>query len=314
MRGLADKTIKLMLYAYDVLTEIQPATLRQLHYTVFSRAEIAYANDRASYRLLGKATSISRRLNRAVELEQSSYENSQLVVKLGFKTIPHEWIIDEGRQAESVSVWDDLHGYVEATKNDYRRDYWQAQPNYVEVWSEKGTVLGSIRPIAHELGFTVRVAHGFGSTGMEGQIGKKFEATKKPITVFYLGDHDPSGHVIEEDIHRRGETASGKDFEMIRLAIHRADIKRFKLPPQKIKPTDSRAAGFQRRFGAKAPTIELDALPVAELRRRVESAVSGLIDWDVWTQQQSTERTEFACIERVVEMWKNLPQMKRPEE
>ena|ERR1017187_1458201 len=65
---------------------------------------------------------------------------------------------------------------------------------------------------------------------------------------------------------------------MTRLAIHQADIERYNLPPQRIKAADSRAAGFQRRFGLNASTVELDALPAAELRRRVEMAIKEMID------------------------------------
>src|SRR5438552_18385488 len=108
-----------------------------------------------------------------------------------------------------VNVFDNAAEYVEVVKRAYRRDNWQSKENYCEVWSEKGTVLGSIRTVADELGITVRVAHGFASAGMEGQVGNLFEDIDKEITVFYLGDHDPSGHVIEQDIHRRAETASG---------------------------------------------------------------------------------------------------------
>ncbi|MGA2148599.1 MAG: hypothetical protein ABSH49_26960 [Bryobacteraceae bacterium] len=79
---------------------------------------------------------------------------------------------------------------------------------------------------------------------MEQQIGAEFAALDKRVTVFYLGDHDPSGHVIEKDIHERVETASGRHFYMERLAIHQADIELYNLPPQRIKPSDSRAAGF----------------------------------------------------------------------
>src|SRR5215469_3743039 len=83
---------------------------------------------------------------------------------------------------------------------------------------------------------------------------------RKPITVLFLGDHDPSGQDIQRDIYRRAQAASGKEFKMIRLAIHPEDIRRFNLPPQKIKTSDSRSAGFQQKFGAKAQTVELDAL------------------------------------------------------
>jgi hypothetical protein len=147
---------------------------------------------------------------------------------------------------------------------------------------------------------------------MEGQIGNLFEGIEKEITVFYLGDHDPSGHVIEQDIHERSQRASGRDFRMIRLAIHAADIRRFKLPPQRIKLSDSRAASFRRRFGSDAATVELDALPAAELRRRIEDAVSKLIDFEMWARQTAVQEVELKCIADIVDRVKNLPQLSGP--
>ena len=144
---------------------------------------------------------------------------------------------------------------------------------------------------------------------MEQDIGSFFEGIDKPITVFYLGDHDPSGHVIEEDIHYRVETASGCKFSMERLAIHAGDIKKFRLPPQRIKTPDSRAAGFRRRFGAKAATVELDALPAVELRRRVEDAVTSLIDFETWERQTAVQEIELASIAHFADTMKNLPQV-----
>jgi hypothetical protein len=108
---------------------------------------------------------------------------------------------------------------------------------------------------------------------MESQVGMLFLEIRQNITVFFLGDHDPSGHVIDHNTHRRAQAASGVDFRMVRLiAIHDEDIAAFRLPPKSIKTTDSRAASFRRRFGDNAATVELDALPVAELRRRVNPA------------------------------------------
>ena len=44
---------------------------------------------------------------------------------------------------------------------------------------------------------TLRVCRGYGSCGMEGQIGNLFEDIEKPIHIFFLGDHDPSGRDLE---------------------------------------------------------------------------------------------------------------------
>ena len=103
------------------------------------------------------------------------------------------------------------------------------------------------------------------------------------------------------------DEASGRDFELRRLAIYEQDIARFHLPPQKIKPTDPRSAGFQRRYGKHAPTIELDALPVDELRARVRSAIQGLIDVDLWKRQLAIQEVEMSSIVQFAERARNLP-------
>jgi hypothetical protein len=303
MRGLSANTLELIRYAHGLLQSDHPQTLRQLHYAIFSRSEISYQNNQADYKRLSRATSVARRIFRAWELATGGDGVPPA------HAIPAEWMVDETRQPETVSVWQNAIGYVDTVKHSYRRDNWQTQANYCEVWSEKATIMGAIRPIANRWGITLRVCHGFGSTGMESQVGTLFEDIHKPITLFFLGDHDPSGHIIEQDIHRRVQTASGAEFRMVRLAIHRADISHFKLPPQTIKLTDSRAASFQKRFGADAATVELDALPAAELRQRVDSAVEGLVDQAIWDRQITVQEMELNCIAEFAERMKSLPQL-----
>lgn len=300
-RGLSQSTKELIEYARRLQEADHPQTLRQLHYAIFSRGEIGYQNDKASYQKLSRATTLARRAYRTWELAGEIGPEPAV-------SIPPDWMVDEGRQPETVNVWEDAAAYIETVKRCYRRDNWQDQLHHVEVWSEKATILGSVRPIAKEWGVTLRVCHGFASAGMEQDIGEFFEGIGKPITIFYLGDHDPSGHVIEQDLHQRVERASGRGFNMVRLAIHASDITTFNLPPQKIKATDSRAAGFQRRFGSTAPTVELDALPAAELRSRIAKAVTTLIDFETWSRQLTVQEAELACIARITDTIKNLPQ------
>lgn len=303
MRGLAKATMQLISYANQLLADVHPMTLRQLHYAIFSRKGIPYDNTPADYRRLSRATTMARRAFRDWELQGG---DPALPPEFG---IDPALMVDETRELESVSVWQNAEEYIEQVKRSYRRNNWQDQQNYCEVWSEKATILRSIRSVVDRLGVTVGVCHGFGSTGMESRIGEAFESITKPITVFFLGDHDPSGRIIEEDIHRRAERAAGVTFRMIRLAIHPEDIRRFALPPQRIKASDSRAGSFQRRFGNNAPTVELDALPVHELRRRVEEAVLDLIDHDLWQRQVEVQRVELECISRFAERVKRLPQV-----
>jgi hypothetical protein len=301
MRGLVKKTQELIAYTRRLLESDHPQTLRQLHYAVFSRREIEYENRHADYKRLSRATTFARRVHRGWELDSSGP-----VPELG---IPPQWMVDETRAGQKVSVWEDAEQYIETVKRSYRRDNWQDQPQHCEVWSEKATILGAIRPVIDEWGVMVRVCHGFSSTGMEGEVGRLFERINQDITVLYLGDHDPSGHVIERDIHRRAQEASGVEFAMHRLAIHEADITRFNLPPQRIKATDSRAASFRTRFGSEAATVELDALPAGELRKRVDAAVSRLVDNEQWQRQVAIQDEELKCIAEFADRLKSLPQV-----
>jgi hypothetical protein len=293
------RTVELIAFARELLAARHPMTLRQLHYTIFSAAKIDYRNTQADYKRLSRATTKARRQYRFVELRglSESFEFG----------IPHNWIVDELREAEMVNVWEDAPGYIDTVRVSYRRDLWQDQPAYCEVWSEKATVLGSLRPVTQKLGVMLRACRGFGSTGMEGQIGSLFESIQKPIHIFYLGDHDPSGHDIERDIYLRTQEASGKNFTMTRLAIYRDDIQRFHLPPQTIKSTDSRSVRFQQRFGRQAPTVELDALPVDELRSRVRKAIEALIDGRSWNRQIAIQETELKSISEFAEQVRSLP-------
>ncbi len=305
MRGLAKETIELLLFARALLAEFNPMTLRQLHYAIFSAAKIVYENTEADYKRLSRVTTKARRLYREHEL--AGYPEDLMPEH----AIPPGWMVDELREAEMVNMWDDLAEYMDCVKTQYRRNNWLDQPNHVEVWSEKAAVLGSLRPITRKYGVRLQPCRGFGSMGMESKIGYRFEDIKRPITVLYVGDFDASGDIIDTDMHRRAQLASGKEFEMVRLAIHPADIKAFNLPPQKVKDSDSRAAAFKRKYGKNVKTIELDALPVEELRRRVTEAIEGLIDFDLWNRQIAVQEVELQCIGDFVDRVKNLPQVGR---
>jgi hypothetical protein len=304
MRGIAVANKTVIATVNAILADDHPQTLRQLHYQIFSCGEIDYHNDVPSYRRLSRILTKARRLYRQWELYGSGDPPED--------SVPAAWIVDELRRPEKVSVWEDAAAYIDCVKESYRRDNWQDQPYHCELWGEKATVLGSMRPIMRKYGITLRVCRGFGSAGMEDQVGRLFEDLDKPIVVFYIGDHDASGDLIGEDMHRRVEIASGVSFEMKRLAIHAKDIKAFGIPPQEIKDKDVRAGRFRKKFGRNAKTVELEALPVAELKRRVEEAIEEQIDWELWNRQIVVQNVELRSIADFADRMKNLPQIGGP--
>jgi hypothetical protein len=227
--------------------------------------------------------------------------------------IEYEYIVDRSRPAYEPNVFDDVDEYLRAIKKGFRKDYWKAQPKHVEVWAEKDAVIGSIDELTDELGVTVRVYRGFNSTTRVNEIATILASIKKPTMIFYLGDHDASGREIERDglarvrTYLNGRYHHSYTLKMKRLAIHAADIQKFKLPPQRVKLSDTRAKRFLARY--KDSCVELEALPPVELRRRLRAAVEAEIDNELWNQSGCTEKVELASIKDNVSRW---PTLSRP--
>lgn len=260
-------TTKLIEAAKNILKVEFPMTIRQLFYRLVSAAVID--NCLADYQGVSKAMTKARDDGR----------------------VPYEWIVDRSRATYKSSSWKNLAqlgATLEHVCLEYRRDYWQDQPNYVEIWCEKDAVTGSIDEVRREYGLTVEAQRGFNSTTNVHTVATrllKHKCDSKNIIVFYLGDWDPSGTEIEADVRRRvmpwqmGDVDLS-DFTLLRVAIFKDDISRFNLPPLRVKTTDSRAPRFVRAYGNQA--VELDALPPTELRARLRKAIEGVIDHSTW--------------------------------
>lgn len=107
MRGRSDSTKQLIQYARQLLEVDHPQTLRQLHYAIFSRAEIPYQNDKSSYSRLSRATTLARRRFRALELGGIAGTAD---------SIPPQWMVDETRDPETVNLWRDVADYIDTVK------------------------------------------------------------------------------------------------------------------------------------------------------------------------------------------------------
>ncbi len=226
-RGLAEKTIKLRGLCYDILEEIHPATVRAVCYRLFVLKAIPDMSTNSTAK-------ISRVLTGARED--------------GF--IPWEWIVDETRELERVSQWDDPADFANTVKRAYRRDLWAQQPQRVEIWSEKGTMRGTLGPVLDEYGVGFRVMHGFSSATVMKDIADTTAATTSPLRVFYIGDWDPSGmHMSAVDIPKR-LAEYGARVEMSRIALTANDLRRPDLATTSFPATDKRKDPRYRWFTA----------------------------------------------------------------
>src|SRR5271169_3457598 len=172
-QGRAKKTLDLIDAMYTITEAAQPITGRGIGYKLFTAGltpSMARSEMQRVYRLLKEAR------------EQD--------------IIPWDWIVDESRELERVSSWDDPEQYTRCVINGYRRDYWNQQPGRVEVWSEKGTIRGVLQPVLDEYAVGFRVMHGFSSATVVNDVARDNDG--RDVWVLYIGDFDPSGLCMSE--------------------------------------------------------------------------------------------------------------------
>jgi hypothetical protein len=289
-KGEWKRTRELIDKAIEILEEQNPMTVRQLFYRLVSIG--ALENSRSCY------THVSRLVTKA-----------RLDGRIDFG-----WIVDRSRPEYMKNVWKDAAAYGKTISHAYHLDYWELQPTYAEIWCEKDAVIGSIEDVTRDLGVRIVVGRGFQSTTRVQEIAQRLydKSQDKQVHIFYLGDHDPSGINIQEDIVRRVDFAQirlGSEslrYNMTRLAIYPSDITAFKLPALQVKDTDSRAEAFKEKYGEGKTCVELDALPPTVLRQRIKDAVTGILDMEKWNRAIDAEKVELASIQDFVKGLNNL--------
>jgi hypothetical protein len=222
-RGISKKTRDLIVTSINILREVQPATVRGVCYRLFTRGLIENMSK-------GETQKVSRALVHAREVG----------------AVPWRWVVDENREPERISQWTDPTEYGEAILRSYRKDFWQHQPERVEVWSEKGTVRGVLAPVLDEFAITFAVKHGFDSATAVNQVAEATAQSDRPLIVLYCGDWDPSGLFMSEiDLPRRLDRYGAK-VDLRRIALTGDDVRDRGLPsfPAETKSKDRVTSGF----------------------------------------------------------------------
>lgn len=281
-RGKAAKSLALIDTARRILAEIQPATIRAVCYRLFTAGVLPDMSKASTNRV-----------------------STQLVYAREQGLIPWHWIVDETREAERVPSWADPAEYADVVRRSYRRDAWTMQPRRVEVWSEKGTVRGTLAPVLDEYGVTFRVMHGYSSATTLYQVARETAHLASPLLALYVGDWDPSGlHMSHEDLPAR-LAEYGANVELERVALTASDIASGNLPsfPVDTKCHDPRFRWYTTTFRLDR-SWELDALNPTTLRERVARRIAAEIDRDAWEQCARVEAAERESLVRVLSAWK----------
>ncbi len=185
-------------------------------------------------------------------------------------------------------MWDGLPSFAEDALRSYRRDVWAEQPAYVECWLEKDALSGIFEDALEPYGVTLNVGRGYDGWDSIRNASLRLNATTEP-SFLYFGDFDPSGEDMVRSLTER-LAFFGCRPEIMKCALTLEDVRRYHLPPDFTKKTDSRRAAFVAKYGDIS--VELDALPLTALRDRIVEEVETRMNLEALAAVQAEEELE----------------------
>jgi hypothetical protein len=277
---MAQRSLDLIAAMYAAAKAAQPITGRGIGYKLFTA---------------GLIDSMARKeMQRVYRLLKEAREQG---------IIPWEWIVDETRGLERVSTWANPAEYARCVARSYRRDFWDQQPHRVQVWSEKGTVRGVLRPVLDHFAVGFNPVHGFNSATDVHNISEDDDG--RPLILLYVGDFDPSGMFMsEEDLPARFSRYDGYHITLKRIALTPEHLEGLPWFPATDKLKDPRYKWFVRNCGRHC--WELDALDPNDLRDCVEREIRKLIEPVVWKRCEDVNNAEQESLRTVLDSWKGI--------
>ncbi len=219
--------------------------------------------------------------------------------------IDWDFIEDRIRVPKKHGEWDDIPDIVNSAIASYRRDRWQDQDNYLEVWVEKDALSGILQPITEKYHVNLMVNRGYSSASAMHDASIRFriqERKGKNTFILYLGDHDPSGMDMVRDIQERMEIFHSK-VDVKRIALNMDQIEKFSPPPNPAKITDPRASKYIEEFGATS--WELDALSPKDLNILLDKEVQELMNiekYNYWCRLEQYEKDQLVEIADTIDI------------
>lgn len=255
-------------------------TLRQVYYQLVSRNVIE--NSENSYKAL------SSMLTRA---------------RMG-GWLDWDIILDRTRMLRGYNTYTSPQEFLRQRAIGYHLDRWETQKTRVEIWVEKDALIDIVGQAAAHWHCDYFSCRGYVSASSMKEAADRFlryERQGKNVVILHLGDHDPSGVNMSEDMRRRLTRMGVTNFELKRIALSMAQVKKYELPPNPTKLTDSRAKSYIDKYGKNC--WELDALPPDVLHELIVTNILNYLDRPKYEKIEAKELGESSQMYEVIDRY-----------
>ena len=231
------------------------------------------------------------RLLESVEKSDTGYRHVQdRCVKLRRSgKIPYSWIADMSRRGYYVNTFTDASDFISRMAGLYRADLWELSDYRSEVWCESRSIASVIQSDCNELAVALFPCGGFSSLSFVHQAAEQHNSDEsyKPLIIFYIGDYDPAGVLIDVALERelRLHLNPNIDMQFVRIGINEHQIAEYDLPTKPRKASDIRSQQV-------ASTVEAEAMPARVLRGLLREQIENLLPEGALAAAKVAERSE----------------------
>jgi hypothetical protein len=262
---------------YDILAEDHPQTVRQVYYQAVCRG--------------------------IIDKTENEYKNTVCRILAAMRrrgAIPFDWLADNTRWMRKPTTYTSLRSALLTTQRWYRRDLWAEADAYVEVWLEKEALAGVLCGVTEEWDVPLMVTRGYPSMSFLYSAAEQIREQEKPTFLYYFGDFDPSGVDISRNVEASiREYAPAADIIFERVAVNENQIDEMDLP---TRPTKRENNSHAKKF-ASDRSVEVDAIPAAELRRMCQRRIMRHIDDDRLEALRVVEAQERETLAEIAETY-----------
>ena len=231
------------------------------------------------------------RLPEPVEKSDKGYRHVQdRCVKLRRAgRVPYDWFADLSRRGYFVNTFADASDFVTRMKGLYRADLWQHADTRCEVWAESRSIASVILDDCNELAVALFPCGGFSSLSFIHEAAESINNSgdDRPLQVFYIGDYDAAGVLIDVSLQRelREHLRPNIELRFERIGINAGQIEQYDLPTKPRKESDRRSQHIDF-------AVEAESMPTKILRCILRDKVEALLPENALAVAKVAEKSE----------------------
>ncbi|PIY00769.1 MAG: hypothetical protein CO070_03340 [Gallionellales bacterium CG_4_9_14_0_8_um_filter_55_61] len=214
--------------------------------------------------------------------------------------VPYNWFADLSRRGYFTNTYSSASDFVTSMAGLYRADLWRDADCRCEIWAESRSIASVILDDCKKLAVDLYPCGGFSSLSFihEAATSINNSGDKRPLQVFYIGDYDPAGVLIDVALQRELRKHLRNDIELRfdRIGINDEQVKAYDLPTKPRKDGDKRSQHI-------AYTVEAEAMPAKVLRGILRDKVEALLPVNALAVSKVAEQAELQQLELMARMF-----------